>query len=135
MLRGTSNRLHARSPARLPRSAAWRHYLGFPRPSNDMSAPSALFESNLQSLPLIARGKVRDIYRVDDQRLLILASDRLSAFDVVLPDPIPGKGIVLTAISNFWFHRLQSVIPNHLTGTDPVEVLSDPRAHPALQHP
>jgi phosphoribosylaminoimidazole-succinocarboxamide synthase len=71
-----------------------------------MNAPDALLESNLHSLRLIARGKVRDIYRVDDARLLILASDRMSAFDVVLPDPIPGKGIVLTAISNFWFHRL-----------------------------
>jgi len=94
-----------------------------------MDAPAALFESNLHSLPLIARGKVRDIYRVDGERLLILASDRLSAFDVVLPDPIPGKGIVLTAISNFWFRRLESVIANHLTGTDPVDVLSDPRDH------
>ena len=94
-----------------------------------MDTPDALLESNLHSLRLIARGKVRDIYRVDDERLLILASDRMSAFDVVLPDPIPGKGIVLTAISNFWFHRLQSVIPNHLTGIDPIEVLSDPRDH------
>ena len=63
-----------------------------------MDTPDALLESNLHSLRLIARGKVRDIYRVDDERLLILASDRMSAFDVVLPDPIPGKGIVLTAI-------------------------------------
>jgi phosphoribosylaminoimidazole-succinocarboxamide synthase len=94
-----------------------------------MSTPDALLESNLYSLRLVARGKVRDIYRVDDERLLILASDRMSAFDVVLPDPIPGKGIVLTAISNFWFHRLENVIANHLTGTDPVDVLSDSRDH------
>src|SRR5213075_2074035 len=62
-----------------------------------------------------------------------LASDRMSAFDVVLSDPIPGKGIVLTAISNFWFHRLEGVIANHLTGTDPVEVLADPRDHPVVK--
>ena len=98
-----------------------------------MNAPDALLESNLHSLRLIARGKVRDIYRVDDARLLILASDRMSAFDVVLPDPIPGKGIVLTAISNFWFRRLEAVIANHLTGTEPVEVLSDPRDHAVVK--
>jgi phosphoribosylaminoimidazole-succinocarboxamide synthase len=86
-----------------------------------------LFESNLASLPLVTRGKVRDIYRVDAQRLLIVATDRLSAFDVVLPDPIPGKGAVLTAISNFWFEKLESVIPNHLTGLAPESVLTDPR--------
>jgi len=89
----------------------------------------ALFESNLKSLALIARGKVRDIYRVDAKRLLILATDRMSAFDVVLPDPIPGKGAILTAISNFWFAKLEGVLPNHLTGIDPVSVLADPRDH------
>src|SRR5262245_31872081 len=93
----------------------------------------ALFESNLHSLELIARGKVRDIYRVHDKRLLILATDRISAFDVVLPDPIPGKGIVLTAISNFWFEKLAGVIANHLTGTDPRSVLSDPRDHVVVE--
>ena len=98
-----------------------------------MDTPDALLESNLHSLRLIARGKVRDIYRVDAERLLILASDRMSAFDVVLPDPIPGKGIVLTAISNFWFHQLESVIPNHLTGTDPVDVLPDSRDHAVVK--
>jgi phosphoribosylaminoimidazole-succinocarboxamide synthase len=90
-------------------------------------ATEALFESNLKSLELIARGKVRDIYRVDAKRLLILATDRMSAFDVVLPDPIPGKGVVLTAISNFWFAKLAGVLPNHLTGVDPVSVLTDAR--------
>lgn len=85
-----------------------------------------LFESNLRGLELVARGKVRDIYRVDSSRLLIVATDRISAFDVVLPDPIPGKGIVLTAISNFWFHKLGHVIKNHLTTIAPVSVLSDP---------
>jgi phosphoribosylaminoimidazole-succinocarboxamide synthase len=82
-----------------------------------------LFESHLESLELNARGKVRDIYRIDDQHLLIVATDRISAFDVVLPDPIPGKGIILTAISNFWFRRLRSLARNHLTGIDPESVL------------
>ena len=93
----------------------------------------SLFESNLKSLELVARGKVRDIYRVDDRRLLIVATDRLSAFDVVLPDPIPGKGVVLTAISNFWFAKLESVIANHLTGVAPETVLSDPRDHAVVR--
>jgi phosphoribosylaminoimidazole-succinocarboxamide synthase len=76
----------------------------------------ALFDSNLRSLPLVHRGKVRDNYAIGDDRLLIVASDRLSAFDVVLPDPIPGKGRVLTAISNFWFERTTHIVANHLTG-------------------
>ena len=86
----------------------------------------ALFESSLHDLELVARGKVRDIYRVDAKRLLILATDRISAFDVVLPDPIPGKGIVLTAISNFWFDLLEPVVANHLTRTDPGSVVQTP---------
>lgn len=73
-----------------------------------------LFESQIEKLPLVSRGKVRDIYGVDDDKLLIVASDRLSAFDVVLPTPIPGKGWVLTALSNFWFGRTQHVVSNHL---------------------
>ncbi len=76
----------------------------------------ALFESSLRSLPLLHRGKVRDNYAIGDDRMLIVASDRLSAFDVVLPDPIPGKGRVLTAISNFWFGRTRHIVANHLTG-------------------
>jgi phosphoribosylaminoimidazole-succinocarboxamide synthase len=76
----------------------------------------ALFESSLPSLPLLHRGKVRDNYAIGNDRLLIVASDRLSAFDVVLPDPIPGKGRVLTAISNFWFGRTRHLVANHLTG-------------------
>jgi len=92
-----------------------------------------LFESNLASLPLVARGKVRDIYRVDAKRLLIVATDRLSAFDVVLPDPIPGKGAVLTAISNFWFAKLESVLPNHLTGVAPESVLTDAHDHEVVK--
>ena len=88
-----------------------------------MSSRQPLYESNLHSLDLIARGKVRDIYRVDSERLLIIATDRISAFDVVLPNPIPGKGAVLTAISNFWFEQLAHLIPNHLTGVDPETVV------------
>ena len=76
----------------------------------------ALYQSKIDSLPLVNRGKVRDIYEVDDDHLLIVTSDRISAFDVVLPDPIPGKGSVLTTVSNFWFARTQNLIGNHLTG-------------------
>ena len=80
--------------------------------------PTTLFESNVPSLELVNRGKVRDVYALDDERLMIVTSDRLSAFDVVLPDPIPGKGEVLTRISNFWFGRTGDIIPNHLLDTD-----------------
>lgn len=82
-----------------------------------------LFESKLKSLPQIGRGKVRDIYAVGDDRLLIVVSDRLSAFDVVLPDPIPDKGRVLTEMANFWFAKLAHVVPNQLTGADPETVV------------
>ncbi len=88
-----------------------------------MSTP--LFESSISSLPLLGRGKVRDIYAVDDDRLLIVTSDRLSAFDVVLPDPIPGKGAVLTALASFWFERLADVVPNQLTGVAPEDVVAE----------
>ena len=84
-----------------------------------------LYESTLKSLPLLARGKVRDVYAVDDEHLLMVTTDRLSAFDVVLPDPIPGKGAVLTAVSNFWFKRTQDIIPNHLTELSLADVLPD----------
>jgi phosphoribosylaminoimidazole-succinocarboxamide synthase len=86
-----------------------------------------LYESNLSSLPLLARGKVRDIYAVGAEHLLIVTTDRLSAFDVVLPDPIPGKGAVLTAVSNFWFERTRSLVPNHLAGIPLAEVLPNTR--------
>lgn len=89
------------------------------------SSPEPLFESRLKGLERLHRGKVRDIYRVDAEHLLIVASDRLSAFDVVLPDPIPGKGAVLTAVANFWFARLGGIVANHLTGIDPASVLDD----------
>ncbi|MDP1653303.1 MAG: phosphoribosylaminoimidazolesuccinocarboxamide synthase [Rhodocyclaceae bacterium] len=82
-----------------------------------------LFESTISSLPLLARGKVRDIYAVGDDKMLIVTSDRLSAFDVILPDPIPGKGAVLTAVADFWFRKLGHIIPNQLTGIDPETVV------------
>jgi phosphoribosylaminoimidazole-succinocarboxamide synthase len=78
-----------------------------------------LLESTLTSLRLLHRGKVRDIYAIDDERLLIIQTDRLSAFDVILPTPVPGKGEVLTALSNFWFRKLAHVIPNHLLDVAP----------------
>ena len=84
---------------------------------------SALHQSNLTSLPFLHRGKVRDLYEVDAQHLLIVQTDRLSAFDVILDDPIPGKGEVLTAVSNFWFAKLGHVIPNHLSGIAPESVV------------
>jgi phosphoribosylaminoimidazole-succinocarboxamide synthase len=84
-----------------------------------------LFESQITSLPLLARGKVRDIYAVGDEHLLIVTTDRLSAFDVVLPDPIPGKGAVLTAVSNFWFDRTRAIVPNHIADLALADVLPD----------
>jgi len=85
---------------------------------------SVLFESNLTSLPLLHRGKVRDIYEVDEDRLLIVQTDRLSAFDVILPTPVPGKGEILTSLSDFWFDKLGRVLPNHLTGIRPESVVA-----------
>ena len=83
----------------------------------------AMYESSIRSLPLLARGKVRDIYAVGDDKLLLVASDRLSAYDVILPTPIPEKGRVLTQLSNFWFAKLASIVPNHLTHIDPETVV------------
>ena len=80
--------------------------------------------SQIKSRPFLHRGKVRDIYAIDDDRLLVVQTDRLSAFDVILDDPIPEKGRVLTTLSNFWFARLGHVVPNHLTGIDPATVVS-----------
>jgi phosphoribosylaminoimidazole-succinocarboxamide synthase len=88
--------------------------------------PSPLFESRLAGLQLVHRGKVRDNYAIDDTRLLMVATDRLSAFDVVLPDPIPGKGRVLTAISDFWFGRTYRIVSNHLTGEPVSRYVDDP---------
>ena len=85
--------------------------------------PTTLTQSDLPGLELLHRGKVRDVYALPGDRLLIVASDRLSAFDVVLPDPIPGKGEMLTQISNFWFGKTAHLVPNHLTGTPVADVL------------
>jgi phosphoribosylaminoimidazole-succinocarboxamide synthase len=84
----------------------------------------ALLESSLHSLPLLARGKVRDNYEVGSDRILMIASDRLSAFDVVMGEPIPGKGALLTRMALFWFDRLGHVVPHHLTGDDPLSVVA-----------
>jgi len=86
---------------------------------------SALHQSDIKSLPLLNRGKVRDIYAVDKDHMLIVTTDRLSAFDVILPDPIPGKGAILTSVSNFWFDKTQHIIANHLTDKTLYEVLPD----------
>jgi len=83
-----------------------------------------VYETSIASLPLLGRGKVRDIYAVGDDKLLIVTTDRLSAYDVILPTPVPEKGRVLTELANFWFGRLASIIPNHLTGIDPESVVS-----------
>ncbi|MBI1733000.1 MAG: phosphoribosylaminoimidazolesuccinocarboxamide synthase [Gammaproteobacteria bacterium] len=92
-----------------------------------------MYQSELPSLPLLHRGKVRDIYAVGDDRMLIVTTDRLSAFDVVLPDPIPGKGAVLTALSNFWFARMQDIVPNHLSGESLAQVIPDPDERAPLE--
>ena len=93
----------------------------------------ALFQSKLRTLALLHRGKVRDNYAIGDDRLLIVASDRLSAFDVVLPDPIPGKGRVLTSISNFWFERTRHIVANHLTGETIAKYVDDPAERAPLE--
>jgi phosphoribosylaminoimidazole-succinocarboxamide synthase len=85
---------------------------------------AGLLETSIQSLPLVYRGKVRDSYAVGDDKLLIVTTDRLSAFDVVMRQPIPDKGRVLNALSNFWFARLGHAVPNHLTGIDPESVVA-----------
>jgi phosphoribosylaminoimidazole-succinocarboxamide synthase len=87
---------------------------------------SSVFETDLTGLTRTHRGKVRDIYAVDDDHMLIVATDRLSAFDVVLPDPIPGKGRVLNEISMFWFARTGHIVPNHLSA---VSIASGDRSH------
>lgn len=87
------------------------------------SLTPAVFTAELPGLTRLAQGKVRDIFALDDDHLLIVTTDRLSAFDVILPDPIPGKGEVLTRVSNFWFSELAGIVRNHLTGRDPASVL------------
>jgi len=93
---------------------------------------SALYESKLSKLRLINRGKVRDIYEVDRDLLLIVASDRLSAFDVVLPQPIPGKGEVLTRLSSFWLERTRDMIPDHLSDVPLEQVVTNPEERTML---
>jgi phosphoribosylaminoimidazole-succinocarboxamide synthase len=83
-----------------------------------------VYETSIASLPLLGRGKVRDIYAVGDDKLLIVTTDRLSAYDVILPTPVPEKGRVLTELANFWFAKLGAIIPNHLTGIDPETVVA-----------
>ena len=98
-----------------------------------MRMPAVVFETHLQSLPLIHRGKVRDIYDAGPEHLLIVTSDRLSAFDVVLPDPIPGKGAVLTGISKFWFEHTRHIIPNHLAHLDLSDLIKNSEELALLQ--
>ncbi|MEN3366777.1 MAG: phosphoribosylaminoimidazole-succinocarboxamide synthase [Burkholderiales bacterium] len=89
---------------------------------------NSLYQSTITSLPLLGRGKVRDNYAVGDDKILIVTSDRLSAFDVVMNEPIPGKGRVLNQMSDFWFEKLAGVVPNHLTGIAPESVVSPEEA-------
>jgi phosphoribosylaminoimidazole-succinocarboxamide synthase len=98
-----------------------------------MTARAPLYESNLTSLSLMNRGKVRDIYAIDDQHMLIVASDRLSAFDVVLSDPIPDKGRVLTAVSDFWFARTGHIVPNHLCEMSLADALPDAQQRASVE--
>jgi phosphoribosylaminoimidazole-succinocarboxamide synthase len=97
-----------------------------------MPAP-IVYRTELSGLTRLYEGKVRDIYALDDETLLIVTTDRLSAFDVVLPDPIPGKGEVLNGISNFWFAQTRRLVPNHLTGRDPLSLVSDPGERAQLE--
>ena len=89
---------------------------------------SGILETNLKSLPFLHRGKVRDLYAVGDDKLLVVQTDRLSAFDVILDDPIPNKGKILTSMSNFWFKKFGHLMPNHETGIDPVSVVAPDEA-------
>ena len=98
-----------------------------------MDADNVLFDTSIPDLPLIGRGKVRDIYSVDDDHLLIVTTDRLSAYDVVLPDPIPGKGEVLTKISLFWFQMMADLIDNQLTELRVADVISDTKLSARLE--
>jgi phosphoribosylaminoimidazole-succinocarboxamide synthase len=97
------------------------------------TAPHALFESSITSLPRIHRGKVRDIYGVGDDHMLIVTTDRLSAFDVIMNEPIPGKGAVLTRVSNFWFDQTRSWLPNQLANLRVEDVLTDPAERAQVQ--
>ena len=96
--------------------------------------PAAYHAGLITQYPLIHQGKVRDSFAIDDDHMLIVASDRLSAFDVVMAEPIPGKGEILTRISNFWFERTRGIIPNHLSGIPVADVIEDPELLDLLQH-
>lgn len=98
-----------------------------------MTLPETLYQSDLKSLKLLARGKVRDMYDIDAGHLLIVTTDRLSAFDCILPNPIPGKGRVLTRVANFWFERLGHIVPNQLTGIRLEEIIPDPAERAPLE--
>jgi phosphoribosylaminoimidazole-succinocarboxamide synthase len=87
--------------------------------------PDTLYQSELSSLELIGRGKVRDLYAIDDDHMMIVTTDRISAFDVILPTAIPGKGAVLTTVSRFWFERMRDIIPNHIATLSLADVLSN----------
>src|SRR5436305_10213136 len=97
-----------------------------------MTSVAAVVETTIADLKLVRRGKVRDVYEVDDDRLLIVASDRLSAFDCVLPTPIQNKGTILTALSEFWFELLAPIIDNHLITSDIREMPPDIASHPEM---
>ncbi|MGB5510451.1 MAG: phosphoribosylaminoimidazolesuccinocarboxamide synthase [Woeseiaceae bacterium] len=97
-----------------------------------MNAADVLFESSIPELPLLGRGKVRDIYGVDDDHLLIVTTDRLSAYDVVMPDPVPGKGEILTRISLFWFRMMADIIDTQLTDLRVDDVITDPELREQL---
>ena len=94
-------------------------------PDSSLNSSPALFQSTIASLPLLGRGKVRENYALGDDRILMVTSDRISAFDVVMKEPIPGKGVVLTQMALFWFERLKDIVPNHLTGVAPESVVAN----------
>ncbi len=94
---------------------------------------NTVFDTHITSLPLLHKGKVRDIYEIDEQHMLVVTTDRISAFDVILPTPISGKGAVLTAVSNFWFERTQGIIPNHQAEMTLEEALPDPAEREPIQ--
>ncbi len=96
-------------------------------------ALSSVYETNLKSLPLVQKGKVRDIYAVGEEHFLIVTTDRLSAFDVILPNPVPGKGAILTEISNFWFEKTSGIISNHLTDIELEKIVPDARERAQLE--
>jgi phosphoribosylaminoimidazole-succinocarboxamide synthase len=99
-----------------------------------MSNTDVMFESSIPDLPLIGRGKVRDIYSVDENHLLLVTTDRLSAYDVVMPDPVPGKGEILTRLSVFWFRMMSDLIENQLTDLTVADVVRDPKLQEQLRN-